>query len=76
MRNFINFLFRNRFNNRLYSPRSFSAHKNHEKQGVVRYQFHMPGIKNYHLLPFKSKLQGSLNIFKPYWNKTMNKTIR
>ncbi len=37
---------------------------------TVKYQFHLPGVNNFHLLPFKNRLQGSLNIFKPYWNKS------
>ncbi|MDY0076698.1 MAG: hypothetical protein RBR87_05410 [Bacteroidales bacterium] len=42
----------------------------------VRYQFHVPGGKNFHLLPFRSKRQASLNIFKPHWNRILSKTMR
>ncbi len=42
----------------------------------VRYQFHVPGVKNFHLLPFRSKRQASLNIFKPHWNRIQSKTMR
>lgn len=32
----------------------------------VRYHFHFPGIRNFHLLPYKSK-KPPLNIFRPHW---------
>jgi len=37
---------------------------------IVKYQFHLPGANNFHLLPFKNRFQGPLNIFKPYWNRS------
>jgi hypothetical protein len=30
---------------------------------AVKYHFHLPGENNFHLLPFKNRLQGSLYIF-------------
>jgi hypothetical protein len=56
--------------------------QNRSLQRHVKYQFHLPGVNNFHLLPFKNKLQGSLNIFKPHWNKsgfmqsTTSKSVR
>jgi hypothetical protein len=51
-------------------------------KSAVKYQFHLPGVNNFHLLPFKNRFQGSLNIFKPHWNKsgfmqsTTSKSVR
>jgi hypothetical protein len=49
---------------------------NNGSRPFVKYLFHVPGAKNFHLLPFRSKRQGSLNIFKPHWNRVQSKTMR
>lgn len=50
--------------------------ENKTKTGrFVSYQFHIPGVKNFHLLPFRSKKQNALNIFKPHWDSNLSKMI-
>lgn len=56
--------------------RTYSRTNNAKARPFVKYQFHIPGVKNFHLLPFRSKMQGSLNIFKPHWNRAQDKTMR
>lgn len=44
--------------------------------GFVKYQWHIPGFSNFHLLPFSHRQQGNLNIFKPYWNRHQQKNLQ
>ncbi|PKP52039.1 MAG: hypothetical protein CVT92_10830 [Bacteroidetes bacterium HGW-Bacteroidetes-1] len=43
--------------------------RNYSRPSVlVKYKFNLPGITNFHLLPFKSNNK-ILNTFNPHWNK-------
>ena len=56
-------------------PSNSKAHTKNTRP-FVKYQFNIPGVRNFHLLPFRSKRQGSLNIFKPHWSRAQSKIMR
>lgn len=52
-----------------------NRHKNPVAGIRVRYLFNMPGFRNFHLLPYKSK-RPPLNIFRPHWTGSIRPAIR
>lgn len=59
-----------------YLIRQIGRKADYTTSGVrVRYLFNMPGLRNFHLLPYKNRWS-PLNVFKPHWTGSIRPVIR
>ncbi len=55
-------------------PEYIRRRQQNQLDRIVKYKFNLPGISNFHLLPWRN-LSNSMNVFSPH-SRTTNQTSR